>query len=620
VPAGGLTVSIVAAAGANPTISVSAGALVVGPVSITFTQALPTSMLASSQTMISATVFNDPANAGVDWTVSCGSSSCGSFNPTHTVSAVDTAYTAPATIPNGNTVTITATATADPTKFISGTITITSPGQVALLNGQYTFLVTGQDDTGFYTAAGSLKADGAGDITGGEEDYINIYTIDTGPSPILGGSYQIGSDGRGSITLKLQNASIGQSGTQTMSISVVTSQHILITEFDTSATSSGSLNRQTTTSLSSGGYSFAFTGLDITPLATLNPPLPMSLGGVMTADGAGNLSGVSMDVIDNGQVSSKSGSGTYGTPADLFGRGTATLPVVFSSSSCPSSTASTLTFVYYVVNSTTAEFVETDACGLNGGSAYAQGTGPFSKASIMGNYAFALAGPTANATGSVAAGGLFTANGSGAITSGIVDVNNTGTVTNGTPTGTYTMSANGRGNLTLNSSTGGVSSFGIYVSKSQGVLLVELDSGLTGIGAALPQSGTITSSTFKGNYAINFDSAITTTCGSTITNGEEVVVGQVAADGVSALTAGHVDIDQQFPGYNGTCPLLPPTPDVGLTGAFSGSSNGRFTGTLSTSTTGTLQEIFYVVNSYTMLLLEVDAKGQATGLLQLQTF
>jgi hypothetical protein len=610
VPAGGLTVSILAAATADPTIFVTAGILVVGPVSITFSQALPTSMPTSSQAVIGATVSSDPAGEGVDWTVSCGSSSCGSFNPTHTVSAVDTAYTAPATIPNGNTVTITATATADPTKFISGKITITSPGQVALLNGQYAFLVTGTDNYGFYAAAGSLRADGAGNITAGEEDYVNIQQAYTSIA-IEKGNYQIGNDGRGSITLILNNSSIGQSGMQTMSISVASSAHILITEFDNAATSHGSLDQQTTTNLSSGGYAFTFTGFDITPLQLFDPQVPMSLGGVMTANGAGNLTGVLMDVNDNGQVSSKSGSGTY-TATDSSGRGTVTLPVVFSSTSCPSSLASTLTFAYYVVNSTAAEFVETDDCGLNGGSAYAQGTGPFSKASITGNYAFTLAGPTAKATGSLAAGGLFTSNGNGAMTSGIVDVNDAGTVTSGTPTGTYTMSANGRGKLTLNSSAGGVSTFGIYMTQSQEVLLVELDSGLTGIGAALPRSGAITSSMFQGNYAIDFDSAIT--------NGEEDVVGQVAADGVSALTAGHVDINRHFANYSGPGSPPPPAPDIGLTGSFSGNSNGRFTGTLNTSTTGTLQEIFYVVNSSTVLLLEIDAKGQATGLLQLQTF
>ncbi len=572
VPDAGLIVTIIAVAKANPSISypVPGGVKIEGHVSVIFTPpGLPSSVQTSSHTVMSATVLNDLANAGVDWTVSCGSgsSSCGSFNPTHTATAVTTTYTAPATIPTGNTVTITATSTADPTKFVSSSpITITSPGgNVSLLNGQYTFLVTGIDSTGLsYAAAGALQADGAGNIkAGGEEDYTNVSTLMSGLSLILSGNYQIGNDGRGTLTLKLSNFLLGSTGTQTMAISVVSSQHILITEFDSAATSSGSLDLQTATTLSSEGYSFAFTGLDITPLqlATPGPAVPLSFGGVMRADGAGNFTGVSMDVNDNGVPGSKNGSGTYSTPTDTFGRGTATLPT-FSNSSCPASLSTTLTFTYYVVNATTAQFVETDICGLTGGTAYAQGTGTISKASVTGNYAFTVAGSTENATNPgplLAVGGLFTADGSGNLTSATVDVNNAtaGTVTNETSTGTYTMSANGCGKLTLNSPTGGVSTFGIYVAQIQGLQglqLVELDPGLTGIGAALPQSGSITSSTFQGNYAINFDSAVTINVNSTNTSGEEDVVGQVAADGVSALTGGHVDINQLFPNLSGTPP------------------------------------------------------------------
>jgi len=630
---GNFTATITAAATANPSISQTASVQVEAPVSITFSQPLPASMNTSSVAAFGATVLNDPANAGVTWTVSCasGSLSCGSFNPTSTQQDNETTnYTAPATIPTGNTVTITATANADPTKSVSGTISITSPGNVSLLSGQYTFLVKGIDNLTslFYTVAGTLKADGAGNITAGEEDYINenIPVSYPGQITIQSGNYQIGSDGRGTITLNLQNAaSLGVNGTQTMSISVASSQHILITEFDTSATSSGSLDQQTATTLSSGGYSFAFTGLDITPIfaTTTGPAVPMSLGGVLTAGVAGNFTGVSMDVNDNGVVSTIPkngvGSGSYAPSfEDTFGRGTATLPMVFSSVACPAP-PSTLTFVYYVVNSTTVQFVETDACGVTGGTAYAQGTG---SSSITGNYAFTLAGPTANAASSMAAGGLFTANSSGGLTSATVDVNNAGKVSNGTPTGTYTMSANGRGTLTLSSPTGGVSTFGIYVAQIQGLQglqLVELDPGLTGIGAALPQSASITSSTFQGNYAIIFDSAVTINVNSTLTTGEEDVVGQVAADGVSALSAGHVDINQLFPNYPGSG-APPPAPDIGLTGSFNANANGRFTGTLNTSTTGTLNEIFYIVNSSTVLLLEVDGNGQATGILQLQTY
>lgn len=91
-------------------------------ITVTFTPSFlpPTSMIVNEQCGIAATVTNDNKNAGVNWKVTCGSEGqCGSFSAFPTSSAVPVTYTAPATIPNGNTVTITATSVTDPTKFVS---------------------------------------------------------------------------------------------------------------------------------------------------------------------------------------------------------------------------------------------------------------------------------------------------------------------------------------------------------------------------------------------------------------------------------------------------------------------------------------------------------------------
>jgi hypothetical protein len=52
--------------------------------SITFTPPPPSSLQTSAQATISTTVTNDSGNKGVDWTATCGGSSCGSLSPTHT--------------------------------------------------------------------------------------------------------------------------------------------------------------------------------------------------------------------------------------------------------------------------------------------------------------------------------------------------------------------------------------------------------------------------------------------------------------------------------------------------------------------------------------------------------
>jgi hypothetical protein len=116
----------------DPSISTSLTLGIVPlPIQIAFTT-LPASMIAASGTSsMVATVTNDPTQAGVNWTLSCGSSDCGSLQshlpiPTQTASGQPIVYTAPASVPMNGTVTITATSVADPTQSKSATITVES--------------------------------------------------------------------------------------------------------------------------------------------------------------------------------------------------------------------------------------------------------------------------------------------------------------------------------------------------------------------------------------------------------------------------------------------------------------------------------------------------------------
>lgn len=119
------TVTLYAASTSNPTkfskVTLSIGGL---PISVALAPMPPASLSAGASTQFRAVVNEDAANAGVNWTVSCGSSDCGSFNPTKTLSGVATTYTAPAAAPTGGTVQVTATSVTDPTKAASATISI----------------------------------------------------------------------------------------------------------------------------------------------------------------------------------------------------------------------------------------------------------------------------------------------------------------------------------------------------------------------------------------------------------------------------------------------------------------------------------------------------------------
>ena len=94
------------------------------PISVGFAPTPVSTLLAGAPTPLRVVLNNDVTDAGVNWTVICGSSDCGSFAPAQTTSAVDTIYTAPAAVPTGGTVKVTATSIADPTKAVSATITI----------------------------------------------------------------------------------------------------------------------------------------------------------------------------------------------------------------------------------------------------------------------------------------------------------------------------------------------------------------------------------------------------------------------------------------------------------------------------------------------------------------
>lgn len=98
------------------------------PVSVAFTAgfAPPASMSTSASVLVAATVTNDPAHAGVNWTISCDSDQCGSFiTPNPVASGSPATYYAPDSISSVDTVTLTATSVTDHTKSVSAIVTIT---------------------------------------------------------------------------------------------------------------------------------------------------------------------------------------------------------------------------------------------------------------------------------------------------------------------------------------------------------------------------------------------------------------------------------------------------------------------------------------------------------------
>lgn len=103
-------------------------------ISVMFSTAPPNSLQAGANAPIVATVMNDPANKGVNW--SCmPAGACGMFVPAQTLSGAMTTFTAPQAIPAGGSVNIIATSVADNTKMAMAMVTITAPPAIAVTFG-----------------------------------------------------------------------------------------------------------------------------------------------------------------------------------------------------------------------------------------------------------------------------------------------------------------------------------------------------------------------------------------------------------------------------------------------------------------------------------------------------
>jgi hypothetical protein len=99
------------------------------PTSVVFGSPPPSSLAVNAQVTLSATaVYGQFAsgNGAVTWSVTCGSpGACGSFGPNDAAGSVT--YTAPAAIPSGTTVSVTATSVVDPSLSANGKIEIVAP-------------------------------------------------------------------------------------------------------------------------------------------------------------------------------------------------------------------------------------------------------------------------------------------------------------------------------------------------------------------------------------------------------------------------------------------------------------------------------------------------------------
>jgi hypothetical protein len=406
---------------------------------------------------------------------------------------------------------------------------------LASLNGTYAFVTSGEVITSGGSSAtpfsrtGSFIANGTGGITGGAYDIVNAggsSTTSSAPVAIMGGSYTVNADGRGTLTFNIN--SNGAPSTINFGMVLTSTKDGLMMDETANgtqaSTGSGNFILQNTAAFGSavsGSYVFDFSGLD-------GSTAPESLVGQFTSSAGVITSGIE-DANDNFTLTSGSISGNFAPdPANsaTSGRGTATI--------------AGQTYAFYVVDSTRVRLVSINASGVGPmltGDAVIQPTVP---AAPSGSFAFLVAGSSANG-GLIRVGRFDTcpqcANPGPTVTKLLMDVNNAGSETEFGPTALTNASINydsttGRGVVSFQSSAINVYSFVFYLSSETSGVIQEVSPNDTtpafavADGSILAQSGSpFTSSNITGPYAMNW-SGLVTSGGSFASQDEEDLLAQ----------------------------------------------------------------------------------------------
>ena len=404
--AGSPVLNITATDSSNPKGTVTANVTVtVNPVSpLTLTGSLPNAVVGVSYTQ---TLHAAGGIAPYTYALTAGALPAGlTLSSSGVISGTPTTVGA-----SSFTVTATDTETTPQTASLPLVILVTYPATATdgELMGPYAFLFQGYDDhllgvLAYQTATvGSFTADGMGGILNGELDSNHQTSNPNGAtvaSNLFLGSYTLGADNRGSLTLTTLNADGTTAQTTTYAIAVkapvapatTTAQGSLI-EFDgdqlRGTKGSGSLLQQTAASFAkglTGSYAFGLSG-DTPCLPTCAVGIvagPVASVGQFSVDGNGAITGGASDAnIANIKYTNELLSGSYGT-ADGNGR----VQLSMATANTPGGIYPT-DYAVYLVSANQAFILSTDkhsSAILLAGSAQSQTLSTYNNTSLSGPF------------------------------------------------------------------------------------------------------------------------------------------------------------------------------------------------------------------------------------------
>jgi len=467
------------------------------------------------------------------------------------------------------------------------------------LNGTYVFSTSGNDSNAttpeFIAMVGTFTACGCTGGTISAAGFVDVNDPNL-PAPVVqdaitGGSYAVGVDGRGKVSLTLATPLPAPfpSGTITLKFVLSSSQGGLVTEFDNNGSGSGTLDLQNSPAQTAGTYVFNLGG--IAGVSVTSPPqgIPLATVGSVTLDASGNVTTPGVQDLNNNGADSLLSITTSSTV--LVGTSPTKATLVTS--------VGTFTFDVYAIDSAHFKLIETDAAPILVGDVFSQSSSSFPS----GELAFTMAGVDIAAGGPLAVGGMM--NSAGANVTGVEDFNDAGvsniTSTSSAPvafTGGF-ASSGGRYVVTFNAGfengNGGNATvpytFAAYPSTG-GTQFLEIDGvGITD-GVALPQNSTSFAS--GQGYGLN----------------------------LTASNSGGFEEDDiaEFTNTNGTLTGLIDVNDEGATSnpqnfgaTHQADSNNPGRALIGSNTSATPNLVSYTVDSATTIFIEIDSSQVGLG-------
>ncbi|MGH9544194.1 MAG: hypothetical protein ACRD23_03160 [Terriglobales bacterium] len=229
--------------------------------------------------------------------------------------------------------------------------------------------------------------------------------------------------------------------------------------------------------------------------------------------------------------------------------------------------------------------------------------GNFSNASLNGQYVYQVEGFDfgTNLNGvPYREAGVFTANGSGAITSASDDFSEGSSLLSTSSTGTYAISNDGTGNLSFNNALGTIH-LAVTLTSASKLYLVEGDTSLNAGGLAEKQDLTAIASAPTGTFVF--------------LEHDLNALQSVASVGAFTVTGGIVSNGNEDVNSGGAFSSLT------FTGSFNApdSATGRGTGTFTDSSPATSSFVYYIVDANNVRFLSGTVGVIGTGRAELQT-